>query len=105
MCDAKPRKANSMAFDRIDVVCFNCKQPNPQQSLNRTLQSSAPRVHVPGCEWVGAASLGLAMEESSLSLAGPSNLDWSLCEHLNTSPLSMHQRVSLHPLIHDWLPL
>lgn len=25
LCDAEPWKANSMAFYKIDVVCFNCK--------------------------------------------------------------------------------
>lgn len=66
MCDAEPQKANSMAFYRIDVVCFNCKQRPHSKS-----KSNTPEHCSHGFEWVDAESLGLAMEESSLSLARP----------------------------------
>lgn len=57
MCDAEPQKANSMAFYRSYVVCFNCKQLTPHHSPNRIFQSTSPMVHVPGSEWVDAKSL------------------------------------------------
>lgn len=97
VCDAEPQKANSMAFSRTDVVCLNCKQ-TPQQSVNRIVQSTALRGHVPGSECVDGQSLGLAVKESSVSLAGPNRPEWSLCER------PMHLRVAPHFLTHDWLP-
>ena len=42
----EPWKANSMAFYRIDVVCFNCKQLNPQQRPKWNTPEHCSVVHV-----------------------------------------------------------
>ena len=71
-----------MAVYRIDVVCFNCKQLNPQQRPKSNIPEHGSGGACLGFEWGDDESLGLAVEEFSLSLARPNGLEWNLCEHL-----------------------
>lgn len=71
-----------MALYRIDVVCFNCKQLNPQQRSNSNIpEHCSPGSHLRGVEWVDEP-LGFAVAESSLSLAKPNGLKWDLNKYL-----------------------
>lgn len=74
MCDAEPWKANSMAFCRIDVY-FNCKQLNPQQGSKSNISEHCSDGACLGFEGGDGESLGLAVEESSLPLARPDQLE------------------------------
>lgn len=78
----EPWKANSMAFYRIDVVCFNCKQLNPQQRPKWNTRERCFGGACLGFEWGDDESLKLAVKQSSLSLASPNGLERNLCEHL-----------------------
>ena len=78
----EPWKANSMAVYRVDVVCFNCKQPNPQQRPKWNIPEHCSGGACLGFEWGDDESLELAVKQSSLSLASPSGLECHLCEHL-----------------------
>lgn len=96
MCDAEPPKANSMAFYRTDVVCFNCKQ-TPQQSLNQILQGTA-LMALNGLMRISGPCYGRV-------LPLPGQTQQTNGVYVNTQSLSMHPRVALHFLTHDWLPL
>lgn len=92
-----------MALYRIDVVCFNCKQLNPQQRSKSNIQEHcSPGAHRRGVEWVDDP-LGLAVAESSL-LGQTQQIEMELKQIPNL--LCMHLRVSVafsYSLVTDFL--
>lgn len=105
VCDAAPWKANSMAFyTGLIVYALTVNSSTHSKDLNRIFQSTALMVHISGFKWIDDESQGLAVAESSRSLAKPNRPERNLCEHLICC---VYTRGSccIFLLVHDWLPL
>lgn len=105
LCDAAPWKANSMAFyTGLILYALTVSSSTHSRDLNRIFQSTALMVHMSGFKWVDDESLGLAVAESSLSLAKPNRPERNLCEHLICC-VCTRGSCCIFLLVHDWLPL